>query len=132
MKTLPKHICAHPEGLLVRIRRGDVTYQAFVNKSRSNALAEAIAIRERFLQIAGRPKRKARSNTGVLGVSEITHWKRSRPYDVFSVSWSAGGRVYHRRVSYGLKRSRESALREAVALRVRMTGEPNPMEAHNE
>jgi len=127
-RDLPTHITRHPAGLLVRVRRGDVTFQAFIGKSfAGDPLAEAIRHRDRFLAIAG-PRRPnypstVRSNTGIGGISETTVWRDSKPYPVFSVDWSVNGRHFNRRVPYGTNGvSRTSALSAAMSLRRRMAG----------
>lgn len=123
MKTLPKNICAHPDGLLVRVKRGDVLFQAFTTD-----LGRAIELRDKFLALAGgvaRPaivrigKQAVRSNTGVAGVSETTMWRRDRAYPCFSVDWSVNGVHKMKRVFYGRNGvSRSTALQSAIALRI--------------
>lgn len=143
MKTLPKNICAHPDGLLVRIRRGETLFQAFVPKNYGRAgtplpaagahgvtrptdaaLQRAIELKEKFLALAGAAKVpvrhfKPRSNTGLLGISETVMWRHSKPYDCFCVSLDRDGKHRSKRVLYGRTRTRERALREAIALRTR-------------
>lgn len=122
MRTLPKNISAHPDGWLVRVMRKGICYQAFVSRSRVDALAEAIRLRDRFITIhgaiAGRgPSKRALSNTGIVGISETIHWRRSRPLDCFLVSAAPN---FRRRIYFGEHRPREVALRLAVELRRKM------------
>lgn len=132
LKSLPKNISAHPDGLLVRIKLGAVLFQAFIPKTHKTPLARALALRKKFLALAGpakQPKRlgvqQVRSNTGVAGVSETTMWRHDRPYPCFSVDWSVAGRHQMKRIHYGgsaTSLSRPEALRVAIALREQMTG----------
>ncbi len=126
-KALPKNICAHPDGLLVRIQRGDVLFQAFVGGSSACpiALARAVATRDKFLALAGpiskrRGQQRVRSNTGVQGVSETTMWRHDRAYPCFSVDWSVSGTHKMKRVFYGRGVARAEALQRAIALRQQM------------
>ena len=123
-RSLPKNICHHPDGYLVRVRRGGVIYQAFVAGHSPAALIEAVARRDRFVAIYGTvtEHRQGRvfSNTGICGVSETVSWSRWVSNPCFNVSWRSGGRQHCRRVYYGRHRTREEALRLAVALRQRM------------
>lgn len=125
MKSLPKNISAHPDGLLIRVQRGEVLFQAFVPASAPAALEDALRLRDKFLKLAGpkaRRRLKAKSNTGILGISESTMWRHSRPYDCFCVSLDKDSQHRSRRLIYGNGRSRESALRQAIALRARLLG----------
>lgn len=116
MRTLPRHISAHPDGWLVRVERGGVRYQAFVRytygatspapasspggedtgeggpQTPSAALTRALQLRDRFLRItaevhANRHRLKGKSNTGWSGISETSNWRDNRPYPCFAVSW---------------------------------------------
>lgn len=124
MHPLPHNICEHPDGLLVRVSRRGVRYQAFVPHSHPDPIARAVELRDRFIALAGLPL--VLSNTGIRGISETVRWYHSRPYDAFAVRWPTGtnGKVRKSRVftfrSYG---GRSGALRAAVALRSRQTGE---------
>lgn len=152
--ALPKNICRHPDGWLVRVQRGGVLYQAFVphgyqvikpagssgsrpeNIQPDNmqpALRRAIALRDRFLRLAGplpsrrAPRTRARSNTGVVGVSETAHWRAHRCYPCFIVSWSeprpGPGKGRHRtRRIYIRPGQREQAFTRACALRAAAIG----------
>jgi hypothetical protein len=136
--TLPANICSHPDGLLVRVQRRGVLFQAFVRWSHATPLTKALALRDRFLRIAGEPaatrtRTLGGSNTGISGVSETQTWRRGRPYPCFTVSWNERGHQTTRRVYYGHSQSRTAALNQAIALRSRMTGLviPSPLEESN-
>ncbi len=124
MKTLPRHISAHPDGLLVRIQRGAVLFQAFVPASHPAPLVKALLLRDKFKALAGpaskhRGRQQPRSNTGVAGVSETTMWRHDRPYPCFSVDWSVRGVHKMKRIHYGRNGvTRRAALDQAIALRL--------------
>lgn len=132
MKTLPNNISAHPDGLLVRVLRSGVLFQAFVAASNTDALGRAVKLRDRFLKLAGgvhhpkshRPHRWAHSNTGVVGVSETVKFVSRRAYQGFNVSWSEQGKGHCRRFNYGGNLDRTTALRNAIAFRNQKTGQP--------
>ena len=118
MRTLPKHIYANTGGgYVVRIKRGDVKL-TFCTRD----LAAAVAARDRFLALHGRiaiPRPK--SNTGVTGISEVTKWFHSKPYDCFSVTAGHPRKGVHR-FFYRTLADRPRAWREAVAARARLLG----------
>lgn len=134
MRTLPENISAHPDGYLVRLQRNRVLFQAFVPKSRADALARAIALRDRFLATAGekvhakscRPHRRGWSNSGIVGISELVTWRRARSYNCFSVSWSDHSQGHTKRFLFGHRGgdTRAEALQAAIHHREQMTGEP--------
>lgn len=134
MRTLPENISAHPDGYLVRLQRRKVLFQAFVPKSRPDALERAIKLRDRFLATAGaklvvksrRPHRRGWSNTGIVGISELVTWRRCRSYNCFSVSWSVEGHGHTKRFLFGHKGgdTRADALQSAINHREQMTGQP--------
>jgi hypothetical protein len=120
MNPLPANICRHPDGLLVRVQRQGVRVQGFIAGHDAAALQRAVALRDRFLALSGGVR--VLSNTGIRGISETVRWYHSRPYDAFAVRWP--GKPRKSRVftfqSWG---GRRRALRAAVALRKRQTGE---------
>ncbi len=129
MRTLPRNISAHPGGLLVRVIRGRIKYQAYVafgKVGQASSLSRAIDLRDRFLRLHGatvnRHQVKGKSSTGIAGISETTQWRRSRPYAAFSVSWYRHGRQNARRILFGAHRPRAVAFAQAKALRARMAG----------
>ncbi len=133
MKTreLPHHICAHPDGLLVRVHRGALRYQAFVPKGNANALDRAIGLRDNFLKQLPTEllvvRSKPRSNTGISGISETVTWSHGRAYDCFNVSWNFNApdgrrRMRMKRVYFKTWSEREAALQRAIALREEKTG----------
>ena len=70
----------------------------------------------------GKLHTKALSNTGHVGISDTTHWVRSRSYHCFQVSWPAGnGKTGTTRIHYGPNRRRDSALKMAIAVRKEKT-----------
>ena len=117
MKTTPENISHHVDGYLVRVQRSGVLFQAFIAGHTPEALARAVAVRDRFLARAGH--RAARSNTGIPGVSEHTHWSHNHAYEGFSASYRGRARHFTWRACGG----RAQALRAAVAYRSRLTGE---------
>lgn len=125
-RTLPTHICRHPDGLLVRVSRGGVRFQALVpNGFNGDALAEALRHRDRFLKLAGPVVLNGLpSNTGITGISESTTWRHNRPYPCFIVQWSRAGKRTVRRVTFGPHNglSRSAAINQAKTLRRRMAG----------
>jgi hypothetical protein len=125
MSAILPNICEHPDGLLVRVQRSSILYQAFVPKSAADALGQAVALRDKFLAAHTEAKRNrtARSNTGVAGISETTQWRHSRPYPCFSVSFGAAGKSI-KRFRYATDAQREPAFRQALAHRARLVGVP--------
>jgi len=130
MKTLPHpNVCQHPDGILVRIKRGDVLFQAFVPNSHTAPLVRALLLRDKFKALAGeaskhRGPQQPRSNTGIRGVSETTMWRHNHPYPCFIVDWSRAGRRSNKRFVYGRNGvSRSQALAAAVQHRHQMTSE---------
>jgi hypothetical protein len=125
MRLLPKNICTHPDGFLVRVERAGVLFQAFINKKRPDALERATILRDRFLAKAGavqRPKSRrhntwARSNTGVPGISETVQFNGTRAYPCFNVSWGEQGRQRCKRFRFGRGVDRETALAQAITHR---------------
>ncbi len=121
--TLPQYIYNHPDGLLVRIRRHGVLYQVFIGGRSASHLERAITLRDRFLALAGEVKPV--SNTGIRGISETVRWYHSKDYPAFAVRWPGTPRK-SAVITYRACGGRERALRAAVALRARMTGETIP------
>lgn len=122
-RELPLHISDEGGRYVVRVRRGAVTFRARVPKTRPDALAEAVRLKERFERRAGPalyPRTKplntaAQSNTGIIGITETTKWNRGRPRDCFHVALF--GRPTCKRIYYGSFRPRAVALAIAVQLR---------------
>lgn len=120
-RTLPKHITAHPDGWLVRITRGAIKLQAFVAYGldpRPSTLARAIATRDRFLIQLG--TRIVRSNTGEMGITETVKWVSNCPQYCFNVYLGKHRKPMMKRIYYGRPRSRDEALRQAIALRAKI------------
>lgn len=135
MRTLPRHICAHQGSLCVRVIRGGVTYRATISGQSAEALAQAVAQRDRFLALAAQlppaPARAPRSNTGLAGISETVKLRPLTTAECFAVSWQTScGHQTTRRITYGAHRPRAQALRAAIALRARMTRATTP-EVHH-
>jgi hypothetical protein len=130
-RPLPRNIYPNTGGgYVVRVTRAGVKLV-----SCTADLARAIAIRDQFIQQHGDVKRIARSNTGLLGITEVTKWHHSRAYPCFQVTtrhpkhgdmkrffYSGGGSS---RLTSDLRplTSRRDALRAAAAHRARLTGE---------
>lgn len=128
MKSLPHpNVCQHPDGVLVRIKRGAVLFHAFVPNSHPAPLVKALLLRDGFKTLAGQAKRPtpaARSNTGVVGVSETTMWRGNYSYPCFIVGCSREGKRTNKRFVYGGRAtsiSRAEAFQRAVAYRRAMT-----------
>lgn len=124
MKTTPLNITAHADGYLVRIVRGDLRWRAFVPYSHPDALAEAVRRRDRFYEVCGPVKvhglsTKARSNTGIVGISDTIHRRNGHALNCLIVS-TPGKR---KRFYYGWNRPRSAALKQAVAHRLQATGQ---------
>jgi hypothetical protein len=124
MKTTPKNITKHPDGYLVRIVRGDLKFSAFIPHSRPDALAAAIAQRDRFYKICGPMRARglrptAHSNTGLVGISETVHRRNGRELNCFLVH--ARGR--NKRFYFGWRLPRRAALQRAIAHRLQATGQ---------
>jgi hypothetical protein len=121
-RGLPKNICVHPDGYLVRLQRGALLYQAFVAGHDAGALLKALWLRERFYKICGpqRPRtaRHARSNTDVVGITETTHWNHGHEYRKFNVL--CGGRC--KGFYFGRRRSRTEAFHLALEHRAKFLG----------
>ena len=117
------YIYETPDGLIVRMQRHGVRFQAFIRRSHPDMWERARQLRDRFTQAADRVavprvrrvQRVANSNTGIVGVSETTHWTHNHAYPSFSVH----GRRFHF-CTYG---GRLPALRAACAHRSRATGQ---------
>lgn len=121
-RLAPKHICTHPDGYLIRLVRGAVSYQAFVTGHDAGALLKALWLRERFYQICGpvarRVSRHARSNTDVVGITETTHWNHGHEYRKFNVHVAGRNKGFY----FGRRCSREQAFTAAVNHRAQVLG----------
>ena len=124
---MPKYVTEQADGFRVGITRGKMRFRAYVSKSKPGALEEAVRIRDQFLAAAGPvlvptthalPADGGRiSNTGIRGITETVKWTRYRPHPCFWVSLGARTKRF-KRIYYGPKsRTREQALRIAVAIR---------------
>lgn len=126
-KTLPLHISDDGSLYIVRVRRGPMTFRASVAKSSSDALNHALRLRDQFLIASGPALYKnqrwpshARSNTGLVGISETVKWTQYRPRYCFAVS-TAWTHPTMKRVYFGPhSRTRAEALRMARGYRARM------------
>lgn len=124
MRDLPKNVCKHPDGYLVRIVRGDLKWSAFVPHSRPDALAHATTLRDKFYAVCPAAARRkhskhARSNTDVVGISETVCWHRGLPHNNFIVHASGKNRRFY----YGRQRNRAAAFKLALAHRAKATGQ---------
>ena len=119
-----KNISADNYGYRVEMMRNGIKFDSFIrfDGDRAGALKKAIAIRDDFRARADaiRP----RSNTGVAGVTELTHWTRGYPQTCFVVTHGKPCRNWKRRFFYHTLSQRQRALRAAVAHRARLSGEP--------
>lgn len=143
MRTLPKQISWTRDGYLIRVVRGKVRYQAFVSHRHADALARAVAVRDRFWRLVGEVANlhkiaSTRSNTGIAGISETVVWRHRKRYDCFCVSWSDQGRHRTWRSYFGAFRPRSEALRRAIEYRQRVARvtiptvpTPTPMHTHD-
>ena len=116
MRILPKNIYPNTGGgYIVKIKRGGVKLVYCTSD-----LDKAIAARDRFLELHGWISQpKPRNTTGVTGISEVTKWFHSRPYDCFQVTLRRHPRQGMRRFFFRGLADRERALRAAVAYRLR-------------
>lgn len=107
----------------VRILRKGMSYQVHIPFAgdKEAALQRAIAERDRFYAVLGATS--TYSNTGVCGVSELTHWAHSHGTPCFSVSCGSIKKNGIRRFFFHDQAEREAALRAAVAHRARLAGE---------
>lgn len=126
MRTLPKNVYVNSGGgWIVRIKRGAVKFTACVpfGLDRDASLAQAVALRDRFYARHGKfALAPARSNTGITGITEVTKWFHSRPYDCFQVTATNPRRGGMKRFYYKGETDRTRALRAAVSHRARVTG----------
>jgi hypothetical protein len=117
-----KNIYAHPDGWFVRLKRNKMTYSAFFGygPDRDASLQRAIAARDEFYRLHGeKPTIPVRSNTGILGISEMTKWNHCKPMQCFQVTFG-DPRVKTRRFPYTSFSEREKALQNAIACRRQM------------
>lgn len=127
VSALPKHIYAHPKGYRIQIRRGAALFEGFIacagsqrSEVRGQKLAEAVTLRDKLLLAAGPVlvrRSKARSNTGVPGISEAVWWKHNRRWDCFTVFLGRKQSPQMKRVLYGAHRTRAAAWATAIKLR---------------
>jgi hypothetical protein len=117
-----KNIYLHKCGWVVRIQRPGIKYRFYIpcGKDRQASLSLAIAERDRFLELHGRYG-KPKSNTGVVGICNMTKWTRGRSYEVFSVVTKAPRHI--RNFYYRGPEGRLRALRKAIAWRAQRCGE---------
>ncbi len=116
-----KHIYEDLYGWRVIIQRSGLRYHVFIANrgDHAAALQRAVVERDHFLAV----HKKARSNTGICGISETVEWKHNRPHDCFSVTFGASRKNYPVRFHYRGLADRSRALRAAVAHRARLAGE---------
>lgn len=113
------HIYPHPDGWIVKVIRGGIRYQAFVahGANRAAALVKAEATRDEFIRIHGAHHTiPVRSNTGLLGITEITKWNHGKPQPCFQVTLG-DPRHSTRRFNYTTFNQREKALEKSIAHR---------------
>lgn len=117
-----KFISAGDNGWRVDIARSGGRLRRFVAYAgdRAAALLEAVRVRD---ELAAQLPLRPRSNTGVTGVTEVTHWTRNVPQPCFVVTVGKPTRNWKRRFFYRSFAQRESALRAAIAHRARVAGE---------
>lgn len=116
------HINPHPDGWIVKVIRAGIRYQAFVahGADRAAALAQAEATRDEFIRIHGAHATPApRSNTGLLGITEVTKWNHGKPQPCFQVTLG-DPRHSTRRFNYTTFSQREKALKKAIAHRQKL------------
>ena len=120
-KELPLHISPHHSGYRVMIRRGKMLFRAH-----AKTIEEAVRLKEQFEAAAGPalyPKTRpsptvARSNTGVVGITETVKWVRYRPRTCLHVQWQQDGKLRCKRIHFGPRcRTRAEAMRIALKLR---------------
>lgn len=121
--TARKYIYTDPNGWRVEIVRRDVRLRKFfpAHGDFAGALARAQAFRDQFLRVQGAAQ--PRSNTGVSGITELTHWTRSFPQPCFVVTVGVPGPDWRHRFYYRTAAERQQAFRAAVADRARRAGE---------
>ncbi len=119
-----KNIYSDSGGYRVQIERNGVRFDSFVGfgTDRAAALKKAVAIRDDFLAKAD--VLRGRSNTGVAGVSELTHWTSGSPRQCFQVTCGSPRPNWMRRFFYRTFSQRQRALDLAVRDRARRAGEP--------
>ena len=123
LDPIMKNIASDGYGYRVVIDRGGIKLDSFVRfgEDRRAALAKAIAIRDEFL--AEHARWKGRSNTGVAGVTEITHWTRGTPQTCFVVTCGSPRPNWKRRFFYRTFGERQRQLVAAIKHRARVSGE---------
>ena len=119
MNNPAPNIMEKPTAYVVQVKRSGVTSHVYISKRTPRALACAIAARDAICKTTPpKPSPAPRSNTGILGVSETTQWRRGHPYPVFLASWTdPNGKRRYKRIIYGANRPRSQALKEAIAAR---------------
>ena len=110
-------------GYRVQIERNGVRFDGFVKfgEDRAAALRQARAMRDDVL--AKLAPRTARSNTGVTGVTELTHWSRGTPQTCFAVTHGKPCRNWVRRFFFKTFSQRQRQLVRAIEHRARVAGE---------
>jgi hypothetical protein len=119
-----KHIHPDPYGYRVEIERNGVKFAGFVKfgADRAAALRQARAMREDVL--AKLAPKTGRSNTGVAGVTEITHWTQGYPQTCFVVTHGKPGPNWKHRFFYKTFSQRQRQLEAAIRCRAKLAGEP--------
>lgn len=115
-----KHIYEDHTGWRILIQRRNLSFRSFITfaGNKAAALQKAMAVRDEFLAAHG--GLAARSNTGVSGVTELTHWTRGFPQTCFVVTMGKPCRNWKRRFFYRTFSQREAALQKAIAHRQRL------------
>jgi len=106
----------------VKVERNGIKFQVCIpfGQDKPVALQRAIAERDHILAQVGPVQ--PRSKTGVAGISEITKWSYGRPQPCFSAQIGGTARRRLRRFYYHTLKSRELALKRAIAWRSTFTG----------
>lgn len=116
------HIYPHPDGWIVRVIRQGIRYSAFIahGTDRAAALRKAKATRDEFIRIHGaKTTLGPRSNTGLLGITEVIKWSHGKPQTCFQVT-CGDPRQNTRRFSFTTISQRDKALAEAIACRKKL------------
>jgi hypothetical protein len=118
-----KHIHPDPHGYRVEVERNGVRFRACIpfGSDRAAALRQARSARNEFL--AGCAAIKSRSNTGVAGVTELTHWTSGLPQTCFVVTHGKPCPNWKRRFFYKTFAQRQRQLVRAIHHRARIAGE---------
>ena len=119
-----KNIYSDGYGYRVQIERNGIRFDSFIGfgTDRAAALQKAVAVRDDFLAKA--EVLRSRSNTGVAGITELSHWTSGSARQCFQVTCGSPGPGWMRRFFYRTFAERQRALRAACHHRARRAGEP--------